>query len=301
MSISYIFNEQTECNFCKNKTKENKILGMRLNKSQGFNPKKKTGIAVSVIKCKNCNLIYSTPQPAPENIQDHYGIPPENYWKDEYFKFDPTYFSGEIEIAKKHLGFKTGMTALDIGAGIGKCILSLENAGFKATGIEPSIPFREKAISKMKIDPSQIKLGMLEEIEFEPESFDFITFGAVLEHLYDPSEAIEKALKWLKKDGIIQIEVPSSNWLIADLFNIYFKFKRTSFVTNLSPMHEPFHMFEFDLKSFQKLSEKLDFKIVDHNYFNGDIYHIPKILHPMLNWYMRARNKGMQLTVYLKK
>lgn len=193
------------------------------------------------------------------------------------------------------------MTALDIGAGIGKCMLSLENAGFIASGIEPSITFREKAINKMNIDATKIKLGMLEEVDFDPESFDFITFGAVLEHLYDPAEAIEKAMRWLKKDGVIQIEVPSSKWLIADLFNFYFKLRRTSFVTNLSPMHEPFHMFEFDLKSFQTLSKKLEFKIIDHKYFNGDIYHFPKFMHPILNWYMKARNKGMQLTVFLKK
>ena len=40
------------------------------------------------------------------------------------------------------------MTALDIGAGLGKAMLSLENSGFDTFGLEPSIPFHEKAISK---------------------------------------------------------------------------------------------------------------------------------------------------------
>ena len=229
MSINYIFNEQTECNFCKNKTKENKILGIRLNKSQGLNPKNKIGIAVSVIKCKKCNLIYSSPQPAPVNIQDHYGIPPENYWKEEYFNVDSSYFSNQIETAKKIIGFKEGMNALDIGAGLGKCMISLNNSGFDAYGIEPSITFRNKAIEKMKIDPERIKLGMLEEIEYTSDKFDFITFGAVLEHLYDPAEAIEKTLKWLKPNGVIQIEVPSSKWLIPRFFNFYFKLRGTNY------------------------------------------------------------------------
>ena len=53
------------------------ILGQRLNKSQGLRPKKKIGISVSIQQCKNCNLIYSNPLPIPENLQDHYGTPPE--------------------------------------------------------------------------------------------------------------------------------------------------------------------------------------------------------------------------------
>ena len=48
------------------------------------------------------------------------------------------------------------MKALDIGAGIGKCMIALENASFDVYGIEPSNPFYERALSRMKIDPSKI-------------------------------------------------------------------------------------------------------------------------------------------------
>ena len=49
-------------------------------------------------KCKNCKLIYSSPQPVPFDIQDHYGVPPESYWRPEYFIPDPAYFSEQIRI-----------------------------------------------------------------------------------------------------------------------------------------------------------------------------------------------------------
>lgn len=301
MPLNYYFKEESNCNFCKKNTTDNKIMGLRLNKSQGFNPKNKTGIAVTIIRCKNCSLIYSSPQPIPLNIQDHYGIPPENYWTKEYFKVDDHYFSDQIKTAKKLINFENGMKALDIGAGIGKCMISLEKNGFDASGIEPSVTFREKAIELMNIDSEKIKLGMIEEVEYQEESFDFITFGAVLEHLYNPAEAIEKTLKWLKPNGVIQIEVPSSKWLIPKFFNLYFRLRGTNYVTNLSPMHEPFHMYEFDLKSFKELSKSLNFEIAQYEYMVGDIYHIPKGLHPLLRWFMKKTNKGMQLTVYLKK
>jgi len=59
------------------------------------------------------------------------------------------------------------MTALDVGAGLGKCMTSLAHAGFDAYGLEPSVPFYERALSEMKISPERLKLGMIEDIEYE--------------------------------------------------------------------------------------------------------------------------------------
>lgn len=297
----YNFKDINNCEMCGAPTKHHPVLGQRMNKSQGFNPKKNIGITVSIQKCKNCYLIYSNPQPIPFDIQDHYGTPPENYWKPEYFNWSPDYFSLEMAEAKQLLPFEIGMTALDIGAGLGKAMLSMETAGFDAYGIEPSIPFYERAISKMNINPARLKLATIEDAEYENESFDFISFGAVFEHLAEPSKCLEKALKWLRPNGIIQIEVPSSKWLIPKFMNLYFMLRGTNYVTNLSPMHTPFHLFEFDLTSFKELSKKLNFSIVKSRYEVCSIYYIPRFLHPMLTWYMRKTNTGMQLTVYLKK
>ena len=286
---------------CGDKAGGHKILGQRLNQSQGFKAKSKVGITVSIVKCTNCNLIYSNPQPIPFDLQDHYGTPPEEYWKDEYFVWQPTYFSSQIEEAKKLLDFKSGMKALDIGAGLGKAMLSMQSKDFDVYGLEPSIPFYDRAISKMGIEKEKLKLGGIEDLDYEPEFFDFITFGAVFEHLYEPSKCLEKSLSWLKPNGIIHIEVPSSKWLLPKFMNFYFSLIGTNYVTNLSPMHIPFHLHEFDLKSFHKLSEKLKFKIEDNRYDVCSIYYLPKIFHGLLKSYMKATNKGMQLTVYLRK
>ena len=286
---------------CGSETKGHKVLGQRLNKSQGRRPKKKTGISVSIQKCTNCNLIYSNPLPIPNDIQDHYGTPPEDYWGEKYFNWSPDYFSNEISEAKDLLPFSDGMKALDIGAGIGKAMKSLDAAGFETHGLEPSEPFFKRALERMKIEPDKLRFGAIEDLEYDENTFDFITFGAVFEHLYEPSACLEKAIKWLKPGGVIQIEVPSSKWLLPKYMNFYFKMIRTNYVTNLSPMHSPFHLYEFDVKSFQVLYEKLNFSIVKNRYSVGSIYFFPKFLHSMLRWYMKKTNKGMQLTVYLKK
>jgi 2-polyprenyl-3-methyl-5-hydroxy-6-metoxy-1,4-benzoquinol methylase len=285
---------------CGSKTDKHKILGKRLNASQGKNPKNKIGITTTIVKCTNCGLIYSNPQPVPFDIQDHYGVPPENYWKENYFNVSDNYFQGEIERLKKLIDFKDGIKSLDIGAGLGKQMIALSKAGFSTYGFEPSKQFHERAISKMGINPDKLKLGMIEEVEYPENYFDFISFGAVLEHLYDPSDSILKAMKWLKPNGIIHIEVPSSDWLIGKIINLFYKLKRTDYVGNLSPMHEPFHLHEFGIKSFEEHAKQYNYELAFYDYYVCQTF-MPKIADYILKPYMRLTNTGMQLCVWLRK
>ncbi|HMG83612.1 MAG TPA: class I SAM-dependent methyltransferase [Ferruginibacter sp.] len=297
----YSFEEIINCEMCGNATANHAILGQRLNQSQGLNPKNKSGISVSIKKCNNCELIYSSPLPVPENIQDHYGIPPEDYWRPAYFISNPVYFSSEIAIIKKLLPYKEGRKVLDIGAGIGHAMLALEREGFDVYGFEPSEPFYKKAIAVMNIKPERLKLGMIENMEYEENTFDVITIGAVFEHLYHPSACLKKALSWLKPGGLIYIEVPSSNYFISKLINFYYYIRGTNYVTNISPMHSPFHLYEFSPKSFSILEDKMNFKIERIDHHVCDIAFIPKIFHPIFKKYMQITNTGMQISVYLRK
>ena len=213
--MRYDFRPVAECDMCGGQSF--RMLGMRLSASQGLNPRAAQGIAVPVKQCRDCSLIFADPQPVPDDLSDHYGVPPESYWTPAAFNWSPDYFSREIETAQRLMGFRPGMTALDIGAGLGKAMRSLAVAGFDTWGIEPEAAFRDRAISGMGIDPDRLRLATVESAEFAPESFDFIAFGAVLEHVYRPSQAIDRAMRWLRPGGIIQAEVPSSRWLVARL------------------------------------------------------------------------------------
>lgn len=301
MNAGYHFNEVTHCEMCGDPADQHRILGQRLNGTVGFSPKKRSGITVTVKKCRSCGLAYSSPQPVPLDFQQHYGIPPESYWKDHYFEWTADYFSAEIRELKKLMEIKPGMKALDIGAGIGKCMISLGNAGFDAYGLEPSASFHERAVTRMQIPAEKLRLGTVEDLEYPEGSFDFITFGAVFEHLYHPAACLDKALRWLKPDGVIHIEVPSSAYLISRIFNTYYRLRGTNYVTNLSPMHTPFHMYEFGFRSFSYLAKKKGFRIVSYQYHVCNIYHIPSIFHFLLKRLMKWTNSGMQLTVWLQK
>ncbi len=285
---------------CKSSGDEHKILGKRLNQSQGFFPQRKTGITTTISKCKRCNLIFSNPLPIPADIQDHYGVPPENYWKQEYFELDPNYFKTEIETFSRLKGIKKDTKALDIGAGLGKCMIALKNAGIDAYGLEPSASFYDRAINKLNISKEKLQQSTIENVEYHHNEFDFITFGAVLEHLYDPSTSLEKALTWLKPGGLIHIEVPSSKWLINKIINFSYKSRGLDYVGNISPMHSPYHLYEFDLRSFEKNGILNNYSIIHHEYYVCESF-MPKPIDLIVRPYMKWTKTGMQLVVWLKK
>ncbi len=300
-TLRYLFESVEICNMCGSSRNAHRILGKRLNTSQGLFPRRrKRGITTTIMRCLECGLIFPDPLPIPFDLQDHYGVPPEDYWKAEYFKVPDDYFSGVIQRFKCLAPFRPGMTALDIGAGLGKAMIALGRGGFETYGFEPSGSFRNRAIESMGIDPNRIRLGGIQDVTYEAGSFDFITFGAVLEHLYNPSSSIQKALAWLKPGGLIHIEVPSSNWLISRIANWIYWAQGSDYVANVSPMHTPFHLYEFTLNAFRANGRRLGYEVAYHQHMVCDTY-APPILDLPLLWYMKRTNTGMQLAVWLRK
>lgn len=239
--------------------------------------------------------------PVPEKLSDHYGVQPDRYWSAQSLELDVSYFSDQISTYKRIAnGDGIGKpTALDIGAGTGKCMLALGNAGFEAWGIEPEDNFYKFAASRGGIS-SRLQNATLEKSSFPADFFDFITFGAVLEHLYDPNQAIAIALRYLKPNGLIHIEVPSSKWLINKMANFIYRIQGLDYCANISPMHSPFHIYEFDLESFKHNAIRNGYDIAFHKYIVGSTY-LPSFVDPIMKPLMRHTNMGMQLEIWLRK
>ncbi|MCX7607064.1 MAG: class I SAM-dependent methyltransferase [Bacteroidia bacterium] len=300
---SYTFVEVASCPMCGAPFPEqSRVVGKRLNSSQGLNPREKIGIATTVVRCNGCGLLCASPLPIPPQIEIHYDIPPESYWRDpKIFAISPGYFSREIEMARMLLGSLQGPPrALDIGSGLCKTFYILQQAGFEVWGIEPSPTFREKAIQQGYASEERLKPCSLETAEFPPNYFHFITFSAVLEHLYSPDYALRKALSWLIPGGILHIEVPSARWLPAKLLNIYYRIRGTDYVTHLSPMHPPYHLYEFTPKSFYRHGLRAGYTVAHVEYRPGSVDFLrPLIL--LLRPLMHLTKTDMQLVVWLRK
>ncbi len=304
---TYTFRDVTVCVMCGGTAF--KSLGRRLDRSQGGRPRRKVGISVAVVRCQTCGLIFPQPLPIPATLSQHYGLSPEEYWSAERVAFTEPMFQQEIATALEILGRSAeGLSALDVGSGLGSTLRALQDAGFDATGIEPSPTFRAAAIERMGVDPARIIEASfddpttLDELKnrVAPGGFDFITFGAVLEHVIDPGAAIEGALNVLGEGGVVHAEVPSARWLMSRLFNAYYTLRGTDFVTHLSPMHPPFHLYEFTMNAFERHGRNHGYRVVRHSRMAGDTF-VPGPLDGIARRLMQATGTGLQLTVWLQK
>lgn len=302
---SYTFIEQTSCLMCEGPSSKNSVLGLRLNRRQGWKPRQNNGFAVSIRRCSSCGLTYPDPLPVPASIEDHYAVPPESYWTDDYFAVDEGYLVSEISHARSLLTKNhhqlSALKALDVGAAIGKGMLALNRAGFEAWGLEPSPTFRQMAIDRLGISPDRLQLSSVEDARWPVDHFHYITFGAVLEHLYNPALCLMRAMTWLQPGGIIHAEVPSSDYLLHRLLNGYYRLIGTSFIANLSPMHQPYHLYEFTPRSFNLLGQRIGFEVAQYSYHPASGRFVPRSLYPFFYRLMKASNTGMQLTVWLQK
>ncbi len=95
--------------------------------------------------------------------------------------------------------------------------------------------------------------------------------------------------------------MPSSRWLVSRLVNAYYRLCGTRLVTNVSPMHVPYHLFEFSPRSFELHGHRAGYEIAEQRFTVCSIPHAPGVLHAPLRWWMERTGTGMQLEIYLRK
>lgn len=288
------------CEMCLAQKESFTKMGVRLDQAQGWFPKSKKGEKTTVVSCKNCGLIFCQPVPIPINIEHHYGQAPTEYWKNQQVveSQDNSLDAVESEI-RKHIQPESSYL-LDVGSGMGNDLNAAKKMGFKVLGVEPSSNFRTASIQKYGFKEDEIIHCTFEQFSLKKESFDFITFGAVLEHLPHPGLALKKAIELLKPGGIIQVQVPNARWLTARMINFIYRFTAGGFVCNLSPLHAPFHLFEFHEQSFKHFASQNKLDIVLLQYDICDTM-LPSSLNWIIKPLMKATNSGMELTILYRK
>ena len=274
-----------------------------LRTTSGIRPSNRSGVTTTIQRCTRCGLVFANPTPIPQDLGQHYDVPAENYWTTQDLTVTDTYFAGQIESFHRlwdQNRNRSDMTALDIGAGVGRAMVQLSNAGFDVFGLEPSAAFREFAVARNGISPDKLSQASLEEADYPRETFDFITFGAVLEHLPDPASCLERALRWARPGGLIHVEVPSSDWFMARMLDLVYRIQGLDYTTHLSPMHVPYHLYEFTMASFEQHAKRAGYEIAWHRRFVGSTY-APGWLRWSLTQLMQRSGTGMQLEVWLRR
>lgn len=149
------------------------------------------------------------------------------------------------QLVEKFTGIKKGQL-LDIGAGTGAFVKTMQEADWEVTGLEP-----DEAARKIALTQHSVLLQALEELHSLSEnSYDAISMWHVLEHVHTLHEYIEIFQKILKKDGALIIAVP--NYTSADA---------THYKEHWAAYDVPRHLYHFSPKSMQVLMAQHGFQV----------------------------------------
>lgn len=106
---------------------------------------------------------------------------------------------------------KPGARVLDVGSGAGRLVWKLADAGFPATGIEPSEAFVAYARAGAPAGATFL-VGDAMALPFEAGAFDVVVTGEVLEHLADDAGAVDEIFRVLAPGGACVASVPADAW-----------------------------------------------------------------------------------------
>lgn len=222
-----------------------------------------------VYRCINCGLGFLDPRPSQEEISQLYQ---KNYFEERYdegLDIGSQRFKKRLSGEKHRIKFVSSVKGsgrlLDIGCGYGYFLYASRMRGYEVTGLEFSDWAGTYAAQKLKLP---VRTGSILDIDLPENHFDIITMWHSLEHTQDPRSVLLKAKKWLKKNGILVIDVPNYEGTDAR----YLK-------GDWDGWSLPYHFWHFNYGSMKMLLDKHHFKVVKYKNYHSDV--IKKKLSPI--------------------
>jgi len=200
----------------------------------------------SFVMCDQCGLVYMNPRPKLEVLKSIYDTYHQRNGKNSYswdILMKGNYSHVSSELVRK---YPSGGRLLDIGCGYGHFLKIMERYEWQTEGIDPSPNTVEHAGN----NGLNVVQTTIDESSLPESAFQAITMFYVLEHLTDPSKALNKVYRSLLPGGTAVIRVPHSTPVVR--FLSIFKIDNNLY-------DAPFHLYDFSPSSIVKLLEKSGF------------------------------------------
>lgn len=166
------------------------------------------------VRCRKCGLIFQNPQEPLDTTKKRY--------KDEYFKYEVENQHNFFNLVKKTIDdygilslLPENGHVLEIGSATGLFLQYMDRQGFSSTGIE---------ICKESVDYGRSHFNVnllhttLEDARLESESFDFVHFSHLIEHLNNPRSFVAQIYTLLRKGGYIVVTTPNASGLFSNFY-----------------------------------------------------------------------------------
>jgi SAM-dependent methyltransferase len=237
-----------------------------------------------IYQCRSCGLIFPDPMPIPSQIAEHYGDA-EKYFLEHSLEGKIAAYDSVVKTIEE-LGLRNGKL-LDIGAGRGEMLRAATARGWRAVGLEPASDFARLA---REYSGAEVVEARLEDRGFAEESFDVVTMGAVLEHVFNPVELLSEINRVLRPGGMLWLDVPNEAGAFYWLGNMYQRLRGRDWVVNLSPTFPPYHVFGFTPRSLSALISLTGFDLVKFKtYATTAVIEtrespVPSYIRPIVRW-----------------
>jgi 2-polyprenyl-3-methyl-5-hydroxy-6-metoxy-1,4-benzoquinol methylase len=170
------------------------------------------GLDLMTVICSECSFVFTNPLPARETYERFYREAYADYYGHITPKplravttVEPPQFSKKFSLLTQS-GALSGSRLLEVGPGNGLFLWWAQRRGYEALGVEPSPEF----CSVLAAAGLPYLQGVLSDVRPGTHGlFDFIFMSHVLEHFYDPNEALQHCRSLLKESGILAVEVPN--------------------------------------------------------------------------------------------
>jgi len=139
-------------------------------------------------------------------------------------------------------------TLLDLGCWVGFLLAEANARGWGAVGVEPSEFASAYARERLGLD---VRTGELLSMPFEPDSFEAVVMGDVIEHLPVPAEALTRVRGLLSDGGVVWLALPDAGSAVARILG-----RRWWSVI-------PTHVQYFTRRSIAELLRRSGFEILD--------------------------------------
>ena len=235
----------------------------------------------NIKQCQSCGLLWLDPRPEDEDIPLCY---PEGYFRaidggaakqylerheslviSGHAKDNTAFFPCLGEVFRRFASVRSWATyaegravpryksdqdglVIDVGCGTGNYLKTMQDLGWKVTGIEPS-PIAA-AIARNK--GVHVFCGTLDRAGLADASAELVLLSHVIEHVADPGAVIKECFRILKHSGKLIVRTPNSR-----------SYGHTVFKSDYYHLDPPRHLFLFCEKNLSMIFKANGFKIVD--------------------------------------
>ncbi|MBL7196676.1 MAG: class I SAM-dependent methyltransferase [Candidatus Omnitrophica bacterium] len=255
-----------------------------------------------VVKCKNCGLIYTNPQPEQGRLFEYYDKNSHLLWlekqsPEEKKSWERRFKKVQKIRVKKIQNFKKAGVLLDVGCGCGYFLNEAKSNGWDVHGVD----ICESAVGYAKnVFGIDVFKGELKNANFPDNFFDVVTFWHILEHTFDPLGNLVQARRILKPNGILVVATPNVRNYIYKIAYMVFKLKLSGIA---SQAVRKVHLYHFSVNTLKKIIQKAGFTLLRFD-INRDSTLLPERILDTFAWilYKILRiNIGIALEVYARK